>query len=74
MTQLIQPDDSRYFTETSIESYERHDYKVVYSNGKSVVVDCWEKAQMLWFQSPKQFLSHIEVLDSISKKQKRRGF
>jgi len=63
MTQLIDRNDPRYFTESSSESYERHDYRIVYSNKQSVDVDNWESAQMLWFQAPAQFLSHIEVLD-----------
>ncbi len=63
MTQLIDRNDPRYFTETSSESYERHDYKIVYSNDQSIVVDNWEHVQMLWFQAPTKFLSHIEVLD-----------
>ena len=63
MSQLIQPDDPLYFQQTSEEPYDRHNYKVVLSNGKSVVVDAWDIAQSIWFQNPAQFLSHIEVLD-----------
>jgi len=63
MTKLIQPDDPQYFQQTSDEPYDRHNYKVVLSNGKSVVVDAWDIAQSIWFQNPAQFLSHIEVLD-----------
>jgi len=63
MSQLIQPDDPQYFQQTSDKPYDRHNYKVVLSNGKSVVVDAWDIAQSIWFQNPAQFLSHIEVLD-----------
>jgi hypothetical protein len=63
MTQLIKPDDPRYFQQTSDEPYDRHNYKVVLLNGQSVVVDAWDLAQAIWFQQPGQFLSHIEVLD-----------
>ena len=63
MTQLIKPDDPRYFQQTSDEPYDRHNYKVVLINGQSVVVDAWDIAQSIWFQQPGQFLSHIEVLD-----------
>jgi|TARA_B100001939_G_scaffold318152_1_gene305353 hypothetical protein len=63
MTQLIKPDDPRYFQQTSDEPYDRHNYKVVLINGQSVVVDAWDLAQAIWFQQPGQFLSHIEVLD-----------
>tara|TARA_Y100000361_G_C11006498_1_gene262091 strand:+ start:298 stop:498 length:201 start_codon:yes stop_codon:yes gene_type:complete len=63
MTQLIKPDDPRYFQQTSDEPYDRHNYKVVLLNGQSVIVDAWDLAQAIWFQQPGQFLSHIEVLD-----------
>tara|TARA_A100001035_G_C27778004_1_gene500121 strand:+ start:255 stop:476 length:222 start_codon:yes stop_codon:yes gene_type:complete len=63
MSQLIKPDDPQYFQQTSDKPYDRHNYKVVLSNGKSVVVDAWDIAQSIWFQNPAQFLSHIEVLD-----------
>ena len=63
MTQLIKPDDPRYFRQTSDEPYDRHNYKVVLINGQSVIVDAWDLAQAIWFQNPAQFLSHIEVLD-----------
>ena len=63
MTQLIKPDDPRYFQQTSDEPYDRHNYKVVLLNGQSVVVDAWDIAQSIWFQNPAQILSHIEVLE-----------
>ena len=62
MTKLIQPSDPTYFTLSSNDLYDRHDYKIVSKTGESVVVDNWETAQMTWFQK-NVFLSHIEVLD-----------
>ena len=67
---LISPDDSQYFTVTSIGDYDRHHYKIVSKTGKSVIVEDWEIAQMTWFQQGK-FLSHIEVLDE---NQESKGF
>lgn len=66
---LIEPSDPQYFSNTSSESYERHNYKIVDKTGKSVIVDNWEMAQMTWFQKG-TFLSHIEVLDNKNKKPK----
>jgi hypothetical protein len=63
MTQLIDPSDPRYFTNSSDEPYDRHNYKVVLANGESLNTDAWDIAQSIWFQYPSSFLSHIEVLD-----------
>ena len=61
-----------WFEQTSDGLYDRHDYKIIYSNSQSVVVDSWEAVRALWFQAPSQFLSHIEVLDK--KPSKSKGF
>ena len=63
---LIDKKDSRYFTETSKEPYLRHRYKVVKADGDFIIFDNWEDAQVLWWNTPAQFLSHIEVLDNES--------
>jgi hypothetical protein len=54
--------------------YTRHDYKVVFANGKSVIFDNYEDVQVTWFQSPNQLLSHVEVLDHKEQKTKTKGF
>ena len=69
MTQLISSDNHQYFEQSSYESYDRHNYKIVSKTGESVVVDNWETAQLTWFQK-NGFLSHIEVLD----KKEVKGF
>lgn len=33
-------------------------------HGDFVIFDNWEDAQMMWWNTPSQFLSHIEVLDN----------
>ena len=71
MTQLIDPSDPRYFQQTSDEPYDRHRYKVIDNHGDSVIVESWEKAHLVWWNTPSQLLSHIEVLD---KPQKTKGF
>lgn len=62
------------FKQTSDGLYDRHDYKLVFSDGKHLIFDNYEDVQILWFQTPWQFLSHIEVLDKKKKKSKSKGF
>ena len=70
--ELIQPTDPAYFTVSSNDLYDRHNYKIVSKTGDSIVVDNWEDAQMTWFQKS-AFLSHIEVLDQ-PKVSNQKGF
>ena len=72
MTKCIEPSDPRYFTVTSDEPYDRHDYKVIRKDGETMVVDSWELAREIWWNTPSFSLSHIEVLDK--KTNKKRGF
>jgi hypothetical protein len=62
------------FKQTSDEPYLRHDYKVVFANGKSVIFDNYEDVQRTWFQTPNQLLGHVEVLDHKDPKPKSKGF
>lgn len=63
MTKLIPKTDSRYFSQTSNEPYTRHRYKLIKADGNFMIFDNWEDTQMVWWNTPSQFLSHIEVLD-----------
>ena len=56
------------FKQTSDEPYIRHHYKLVYSNGQAIVFDNYADVQAAWFQTPSEFVSHIEVLDVKEKK------
>jgi hypothetical protein len=67
--ETILPNDPRYFTLTSENDYDRHNYKVVSSSGKSVVVETWREAQILWWNNSK-YTSYIDVLD----KKEAKGF
>jgi hypothetical protein len=71
--ELIPPTDPRYFSQTSDGDYDRHRYKLVYQSGKTEIFDSWDAAQSTWFQSPSNWLSHIEVLDKKQTK-KTKGF
>ena len=70
MTQCIDPSDPRYFTETSDGIYDRHHYRIVNSDGQSVVVDNWEEVRSIWWNN--KFLSHVDVLDI--RKKAGKGF
>ena len=59
-----------FFKQTSDEPYDRHHYRFVYSNKTSVIFESYEQARQEWFNTPKMFKSHIEVLDIKNKKQK----
>jgi hypothetical protein len=61
-----------FFEQTSNEPYDRHRYKLIGANKNELIFDSWEQVQSYWFQAPKQFLSHIEVLDK--KKKSNGGF
>jgi len=72
---LILPSDPRYFTDTSDEPYDRHQYEFVYSNGQHFIFDSWEEVRSAWFNMPSKFKSHINVLDRQQKKKKTtKGF
>lgn len=53
------------FTQTSDEPYDRHRYKIVFSEGKEIILDDYEHVQAIWFQTASSFLSHVEVLDQV---------
>ena len=69
--QLIAKDDSRYFSETSDEPYDRHHYKIVCQT-KSFMVESWEEVQEYWWNNREFTESIIEVLDK--PKSKSKGF
>lgn len=66
------------FEQTCNKLYDRHDYKLIFSNGKSVIFDNYEDLRRTWWETSSQFLSHVEVLDhinsSIKKAKKDKGF
>jgi hypothetical protein len=62
---------TKTFKQTCDKPYNRHKYKLIFTNEREVLFDDYEDVQLTWFQTPNQFLSHVEVLD---KKQKKKGF
>jgi hypothetical protein len=76
MVGKLDPEENvlQWFDQTSNEPYDRHDYKLVYTNGNTKVFEDHQEFMAAWFQYPKQLLSHGEVLDKKVKKTKSRGF
>ena len=66
----VMPELPKWFSQSSDEPYDRHHYRFVYSDGQSKIFESYERAQQEWFNLPKVFKSHIEVLDIKNKKQK----
>ena len=67
---------TKHFKQTCDKPYDHHDYKMVYSNNQSVVVDSYEQVRQLWWETPSEFQSHIEVLDKTDTRPKgmTKGF
>ena len=76
MVGKLDPEENvlQWFEQTSNEPYNRHDYKLVYTNGETKVFEEHQDFMAAWFQYPKQLLSHGEVLDKKVKKTKSGGF
>ena len=73
---LIQPDDPQYFEQSSHESYDRHRYKIVFDDGRFLIIDDYEQMRALWFQQVRNWDNCVvEVIDA--KKESRtstKGF
>ena len=65
---------TQVFTQTSDAPYDRHHYRLTYTNKQSIVLESWEELQQHWFQTPVEFLFHAEVLDKPKKKKTNGGF
>ena len=63
-----------FFRQTSDEPYDRHNYRLIYSNNHSIIVESYEEVREQWFNTPAMFKSHIEVLDKKQKKKSKGGF
>ena len=63
MTQLIDRNDPRYFSQTCDKPYNRHKYKLFFTNGRTQVYSDYVDCQAAWFETAEMFLSHVEVMD-----------
>lgn len=55
------------FKQTSNLLYDRHQYKLVYNDGRQDFFEHYEDVQGTWHMY-QQFVSHVEVLDKKIKK------
>lgn len=72
--ELIRPNDPRYFTETSSESYDRHDYQLEFNNGQSLLFSNYEQMRSYWFECARNWDDcKVIVLDKKQKTKKSNG-
>ena len=73
MTKLIEKNDSRYFSRTSNEPYDRHYYKIV-SKDKEVIVESWQEVQEWWWNNNNSPTFDAVVYTIDRPKKKSKGF
>ena len=74
MTNLIEKNDPRYFSQTSNEPYDRHHYRIVCQT-KSFVVESWEEVQEYWWNNCNSLWFEETVIHVIDKPRKKsKGF
>lgn len=55
------------FEKTSHKPYDKHQYKLKFTNGKSVIFDNYEDVLGTWFQN----YYHCEIIEVLDKKEKK---
>lgn len=65
--------DGETFTTYCDKDYDRHDYKLILSNGKSIVFDDYDTAKRYWYEYRGKVVS-IQVLDKKTKPSGGKGF
>lgn len=74
---LIPKTDSRYFEQSSYEPYDRHDYRVDFPDGRSIIFDDYEQLRLVWFEHIRNWNDcTVTVLDKNAPKESRstKGF
>mgnify|MGYP006874409464 FL=1 len=61
-----------FFKQTSDDPYDRHIYRFIDSNNKSIIVESYEQVYEKWFNTPSMFKARIEVLDRPKPKNKKK--
>ena len=61
---------SKFFTQTSDKLYNRHDYKVIHKNKKSIVFDNYEDMKTYWYMNQ----NVVKCVNVLNKKTKSKGF
>ena len=75
MTEVIGKNDSRYFSQTSNKTYDRHHYKIVHKD-LSIVVESWDEVTEWWWNNCRlpTFDAVVHVIDKPKTKKKSKGF
>lgn len=75
MTEVIGKNDSRYFSQTSNKTYDRHHYKIVHKD-LSIVVESWDEVTEWWWNNCRlpTFNAVVHVIDKPKTKKKSKGF
>ena len=55
-------DKLQHFTSTSDGLYDRHKYKIVFKNGKSITVEDYSTMRHMWYQW-RENVSNVEIID-----------
>jgi len=74
---LIQPSDPLYFKQTSDEPYDRHQYRLDFEEGKSIIFDDYEQMRSFWFEQIRNWHGcTVTILDKDAQKKSRntKGF
>jgi hypothetical protein len=67
----LDPEDKvlpEWFSQTSDVPYDRHEYRLIFSNNDSIIFQSYEQLMEKWFSTPSMFTSRVEVLDKTNKK------
>ena len=68
-------DSPPVFEATSTEPYDRHEYELVFKNGKKIKSDDYTMIRNMWFQWCQMgHCSHINVVDPPKKNGGGKGF
>lgn len=62
------------FKETSSDPYIRHDYKLVYTDGKFKIFDNYHDLIKTWMTTPSHLMDYVITLDHKEPKTKSGGF
>ena len=54
--------DGEVFTTYCDKPYDKHNYKLVLKNGKSIILDDYEQVRAMWYQFRQQ-LERVDVVD-----------
>ena len=62
---LIKPTDPQYFKQTSDLPYDRHKYKIVFKDGRSILLNNYDEMRGVWFEYVRNWGdAKVEVLDN----------